>query len=149
MSQSSYNYISTLSISTMRNFISILSLFIIAFFQTSCDQEMLEPQPHCDVLATVRDLSGLDGCGFVFEIAREEGSDAAPIYLEPVRLRFCGTPPLSEEITSDPLYNFEFLDGKQVWIAYEILEDYGSYCMVGSVVKIACLVEVDYSFQCG
>lgn len=135
----------------MRTLASILFLSIISFLQTSCEEGTLEPL--CGTFATVRDMTGLDGCGFVFEIAGEANSeaisDASPQYLEPIRLRFCGTPPLSEEITSDPLFNFEFVDGKKVWISYEIVEDYGSYCMVGKVVRITCLTELNYEYECG
>jgi hypothetical protein len=86
-------------------------------------------------LATVHDLRGLDGCGFVFELA--DGKR-----LEPHILYYCGTPPLPKEVTENPLFNFEFADGKQVKIGYEILKNEASICMVGDVVKITCLEEI-------
>jgi hypothetical protein len=88
----------------------------------------------CSTPATVRDLTGLDGCGWVFEL--EDGTR-----LEPQLIFRCGTPPIPKEITEDPLYNFEFVDGKAVTIDYELVENGVSVCMVGPVVKIACLTE--------
>ena len=86
-------------------------------------------------LATVRDLRGLDGCGFVFELA--DGKR-----LEPFRMFYCGTPPIPQEQIQDPLINFEFVDGKQVKIGYEVMENQASICMVGSIVKITCIEEL-------
>jgi len=111
-------------------------LFMLSLFFTHCKDE----QPiviTCDnaVLATVKDLTGLDGCGFVFELA--DGSK-----LEPQMLFYCGTPPLPKEVTENPLYDFQWVDGKQVRIAYEEIPDAASICMAGKIVKITCLEEV-------
>jgi hypothetical protein len=104
---------------------------------TACDPDIDKSVPCVEAVpATVRDLQGLDGCGFVFEL--NDGTR-----LEPLRLAFCGTPPLPKEITENPLYNFEFVDGKHVVIGYETQTDYGSYCMVGPVVKITCITEAE------
>jgi len=101
-----------------------------------CEDEKLT-RVSCDesVLATIKDLTGLDGCGFVFEL--NDGSK-----LEPLRLMFCGTPPIPQEVTEDPLYNFQFVDGKRVRISYEEVPDAASICMVGKIVKITCIEEV-------
>lgn len=119
----------------MKTYIS--TLFVaLCFIFINCEDE--QPLPiTCDnaVLATVKDLTGLDGCGFVFELA--DGSR-----LEPQMLFFCGTPPLPKEVTENPLYNFQWVDGKQVRIAYEEIPDAASICMVGKIVKITCLEEV-------
>ena len=88
--------------------------------------------PRCSTRATVRDLTGFDGCGFVFEL--EDGTR-----LEPVRNMYCGTEPFTPPV-DDPLYNFEFVDGKKVTIAYELVNA-PSICMVGPSVKITCLTE--------
>ena len=101
----------------------------------SCDDEK-PGTSGCTTLATVRDRTGLDGCGFVFELT--DGS-----YLEPYRVFFCGTPPLPKEATEDPLYNFAFADGKKVMIGYESCKDCASICMVGQIVKITCLTEIE------
>jgi hypothetical protein len=111
-----------------------LILFIIAFLiGCSKDEEVII---NCNnaVVATVKDLTGLDGCGFVFELA--DGTK-----LEPQMLLYCGTPPLPKELTENPLYNFEWVDGKEVRIAYEEIPDAASICMVGKIVRITCLQE--------
>jgi hypothetical protein len=117
----------------------LLPIFLIAlssFSLLNCDEEQwLRTTCEDGVLATVRDLRGLDGCGFVFELAN--GTK-----LEPQMLGYCGTPPLPKEITENPLYDFEWLDGKQVRINYEEITDAASICMVGKIVKITCIEEV-------
>src|SRR5687768_16221854 len=116
-----------------RIFQSIGLILVLA----GCTNEGYFPSVPCTqgVEATVRDLTGLDGCGFVFEL--EDGTR-----LEPLRMFFSGTMPLPKEVTEDPLYQFEFVEGKKVVIGYETQNDMGSYCMVGPVVKITCLEEV-------
>jgi hypothetical protein len=104
----------------------IIGLTLLA----GCSYDNVEPS--CSIRATVRDLTGFDGCGFVFEL--EDGTR-----LEPVRIGYCGTEPFSPP-TDDPLFNFEFVDGKKVKISYE-LADAVSICMVGPSVKITCLTE--------
>jgi hypothetical protein len=110
-------------------------LLVLTALFWSCEEAM---KVKCDdgVFATVRDLSGLDGCGFVFELA--DGSR-----LEPRRLLYCGTPPLPKKVTDDPLYNFEFVDGNHVRIGFEEIPDAVSICMVGRVVKITCIEKIN------
>jgi hypothetical protein len=114
----------------------ILTTALLLLILTGCSNEGFYPSVPCTqgVEATVRDLTGLDGCGFVFEL--EDGTR-----LEPLRMFFCGTMPLPKEITEDPLYQFEFVAGKKVIIGYESTKAM-SVCMVGPVVKITCLEEV-------
>ncbi len=110
----------------------ILLLLFIVFTISQCNDDDTNT---CSTYATIKDLTGLDGCGYVFEL--EDGSR-----LEPVRqLLFCGTPPLPKEITEDPLYGFEFVNGKRVRISYEETGS-ASICMAGPVVKITCIQEV-------
>jgi hypothetical protein len=102
----------------------LLSMVVL----TSCD----ESQPECSVPAVIRDLRGLDGCGFVFEL--QDGSR-----LEPQQVFRCGTPPLAE-MTDDPLADFPMVDGKNVLIGYEEINS-ASICMVGKTVKITCITD--------
>ena len=122
----------------MRRSLTLCSLIILSLF--SCEEEKIYPDCETPVLATVRDLTGLDGCGFVFEL-----SDGTR--LEPQRMLYCGTPPLPKEITEDPLYQFEFVDGKKVLLGYEECEDCFSLCMVGPIVKVICIREVVQTSQ--
>lgn len=117
----------------MRHFVFFVIVSSLTF--TGCSEEDITRSCDQAVPATVRDLSGLDGCGFVFEL--EDGSK-----LEPFMLGYCGTPPLPKEVTENPLYNFEWVDGKQVLIGYEVVPDAASICMVGKIVKITCLEEL-------
>jgi len=110
------------------------SVVLITTMFSACDDNLMRVSCNDGVRATVRDLTGLDGCGFVFEL--EDGTR-----LEPNRIGYCGTPPLPKEITEDPLFNFEFVDGKQVIIGFEEVGG-ASICMVGAIVKINCLEEV-------
>jgi hypothetical protein len=112
----------------------ILLISTLTFW--GCEEEKITHNSCKDgVVATVKDLTGLDGCGFVFELS--DGSR-----LEPQMLGFCGTPPLPKELTENPLYDFQWVDGKIVRIKYEEITDAVSICMVGKIVKITCLEEI-------
>jgi hypothetical protein len=113
----------------------LLAFVIIVFAVSACDEDKLQVLCNEGVAATVRDLTGLDGCGFVFEL--EDGTR-----LEPYMIGYCGTPPLPKEVTENPLYNFEWVDGKEVIIGFEEVEDAASICMAGPIVNITCLQEV-------
>ena len=117
--------------------LTIILTFFSAIIFWSCEDDKISTV-SCDngVLATVRDLTGLDGCGFVFELT--DGTR-----LEPMRLMYCGTPPLPKEVTEDPLYDFQFVDGKQVRLGYEEIQDAASICMVGKIVRITCIEEIN------
>jgi hypothetical protein len=114
----------------MRLFLLAISVFIYS----GCSKEQVKLN-ECMVEATIKDLTGLDGCSFVFEL--RDGTR-----LEPLRLLYCGTPPLPKELTDDPLFNFQFVDGKKVKIQFEQTEA-ASICMVGPVVKITCITQLD------
>lgn len=111
---------------------------VCAAIAISCDNG--DEAPVCEVRATLRDLRGLDGCGFVFEL--EDGTR-----LEPVRMAYCGTPPIDPEIANDPLFNFQFIDGKKVKISYSAMADMSTVCMAGQPVKITCLTEERMLFE--
>lgn len=105
----------------------------------SCEED--DAAPQCSIPATVRDLRGLDGCTFVFEL--EDGTRLEPqiryyingCYATPTP--FNGIRPPED----DPLFNFEFVNGKKVLIEYEEV-DAPSICMVGQTVEITCITEV-------
>lgn len=93
-----------------------------------------EGDSSCTTSATVRDLTGLDGCRFIFEL--EDGT----------RLEPQGNPsdaPGSKN-PEDPLTGFNFAEGKLVRIGY-YESDNGSICMVGKPVRITCLQEISVS----
>jgi hypothetical protein len=122
----------------------LLSVFTLAglLYLTACDNNPASNNCNPGTLATVKDLTGLGGCGYVFEL--EDGT-----YLEPVRspLGFCGTPPIPKEITEDPLYNFELIPGMKVRIGYEEATDMASICMAGKMVRIKCIEAVSVTIE--
>lgn len=113
----------------------LLAFVMIVFGFSSCNEDGLRVSCDEGVAATVRDLTGLDGCGFVFEL--QNGTR-----LQPYMIGYCGTPPLPKEITENLLYDFEWVDGKEVIIGFEEVEGAAGICMVGPIVKITCLQEV-------
>lgn len=115
--------------------IILLSALIGTAFQCGTD-----PMPEgCTVPAVVRDLTSLDGCGFVFEL--NDGTRLIPVW----DMGWCGTPPLPKEVTEDPLYNFDYMDGKMVMIGYEERNDFATVCMAGKTVKITCVQEAVFT----
>lgn len=112
----------------MKNLLLLCPLVLLFF---SCAEETIN-QTSCTTPATVRDLTGLDVCGWVFELA--DGTRLEPYW----EWGFCGTPPLPEGMEEDPLYSFEYVDGKTVFIDYKVVE-MASVCMVGPTVKITCI----------
>jgi hypothetical protein len=115
----------------MRHFLLAATLAMLM----GCNNDDVQPESQCSTPAIVRDLTGLDGCGFVFEL--NDGT-----YLEPVLIFYCGTPPVCEEQVKDPLTSFKFVDGKKVYIDYEeMMLGMVSTCMAGKQVRITCVSE--------
>jgi hypothetical protein len=111
--------------------ITWLTLSVIGFSQ--CNDEVTIEKDTCSTPAIVRDKTGLDGCGFVFEL--NDGT-----YLQPVIIAFCGTEPFSNANTEDPLASFQLVDGKHVYIDFEEVSAM-SGCMNGKSVRITCISE--------
>ncbi len=113
----------------------------MAFTLAMCSEENIEKdEKACSTRATIKDLTGLDGCGFVFEL--EDGTT-----LLPYRVFYCGTPPFAPNPEPDPLYNFELVDGMKVMIDYEIMNDIASTCMAGPVAKITCMTQARQQWE--
>lgn len=74
------------------------------------------------VLVTLRNRAGLDGCGWVLQL--ENGKN-----LEPLNLK--------------QYANLQLQDGKKLLIEYEVQPMAVSICMIGQIVKITCLSEVE------
>lgn len=102
---------------------------VIGFGFAQCDDE----NTACSTRAIVRNFTGTDGCGYVFELENGE-------LLEPVKLIRCGTPPVTNFVGA-PVAGFESLElkeGMRVKISYEETESV-STCMIGPLVRITCL----------
>ncbi|HEX7494022.1 MAG TPA: hypothetical protein VF346_07370 [Bacteroidales bacterium] len=91
-----------------------LLIFLVILFMFSCQKEELLPAKGYEDV-TLKNLTGLDGCGFVFAINNKSKS------LEPINL-------------SDFLTNYK--DGDKFWLKYKIAEGQGSICMVGDIITI-------------
>jgi hypothetical protein len=115
---------------------TLLMILAAALFAVGCDTDNgtdAPESPACSVKATIRDKRGLDGCDFVFELP--DGT-----LVEPLRVFWCGTPPVATP-PPDPLIDFEFVDGKQVLIAYENASGV-SVCMAYPMIRVTCIREV-------
>jgi hypothetical protein len=81
----------------------------------------------CSIEATVRDLTGLDGCGLVFEL--NDGTR-----LIPERRTYVQAPQPEE----DPIFYYEMIPGNKVLIGFEE-SSAASVCMAGKVVFVTCI----------
>jgi len=89
--------------------ISLMTLLLLACNKNECSDS---------VKGKLKDLSGLDGCGFVIEL--ENGNK-----LEPLNL-------------SD--FDIDLNDGKKVWISYHLTTNMiATTCMVGDIIEIDCI----------
>ena len=105
----------------------VLALLLIGSV-TGCAERAASPEsPVCEKKATVKDLRGLDGCGYVLVL--ESGEK-----LEPV---------LDEGQPSPTLKGIVLRDGMQVTLSYRELNDRGSICMVGNIVEVTCFSQSD------
>ena len=119
----------------MKNTLQYL-IILISTLPLACSENSSIAQA-CDQIATVKDLRGLDGCGWAFELANGEVVFPIPIFR-------CGTPPLPENEPVNPLENFDWVDGKKVWLSFERpSQDMVSICMAGEYVYITCMQEID------
>ncbi|MCU0398469.1 MAG: hypothetical protein MUC73_10235 [Cyclobacteriaceae bacterium] len=107
----------------------ILALILVVTSLCQCDTtEVIVCFPQrCSIQATVKDMTGLDGCGLMFEL--QDGT-----LLEPER-RVYVQPPKPEE---DPLYYFELKANDKVWIDYRS-SSASSICMAGEIIFITCI----------
>ena len=90
--------------------ISLTLLLFMACTKNKCSDS---------VKAELKDLSGLDGCGFVIELENGNKLEALNV--------------------SD--FNIELKDGKKVWVSYHLTTNFiGTICMVGDIVEVDCIV---------
>lgn len=90
-----------------------LILILLALYGVSCQKDPILPESGFEEV-TLKNLSGFDGCGFVFQ--KKNGD-----YLEP---------------TNKKDFTIVYSDGKKYWIKYKIDHNNASICMVGDIIKI-------------
>jgi hypothetical protein len=107
-------------------------LTILCFSQFECgDTEGFKCHAPCSQTATVKDLSGLDGCKFALEM--EDGTRLVPQFLSYVQ------PPRQED---DPGYYFQFKDGQKVCFGFREVNG-ADICMAGKMVFLTCIKVCD------
>jgi hypothetical protein len=106
-----------------------LSLLGLVWLLLSCDPA----NQGCNRHAKVVNLG--QGCGFGFEL-----NDGARLY-HVWDVLDCGTPPLPREVTEHPMYNFQFVEGKRVFLAFKETNPVGN-CTTAKPAKITCLKEL-------
>ena len=106
-------------------------LVILSFSRFECGHTEIKCYAPCGHVATVKDLSGLDGCGFVLEL--ENGSR-----LIPQKLTYVQAP----DPNQDPGYYFNFVDGQKVCFDYRET-DGADACMAGKLVFLTCIKVCD------
>jgi hypothetical protein len=104
----------------------VLSLFMLGSVTSCTDKTGLPEDNNCGVKATVKDLTGLDGCGYVLELENGE------------RLE----PSLDSASATPSIKGVTLQDGMKVTVAYQELKDRGSICMAGKIVEVTCLTQV-------
>lgn len=112
---------------------SVVLLFLGSLMMSCVSEEFFDEkveQHKCSTKATIRDFTGLDGCGYLLEL--EDGT-----MLEPVKLFVCGPPPQSIMTLQDLTADFQH-DGMKVLIDYKNY-DGGSVCMAGELVYVTCI----------
>lgn len=108
----------------------MVSLILLGLLQCSKNGSEISCEgSSCSTMATVVDATGLDGCGFLFELA--DGSR-----LDPERRTYIKAPTVEE----DPLYHFEMKAGQLVKIDWEESLALNA-CMAGPIVFITCITE--------
>lgn len=113
------------SVSNLMVHLAIIILLLLTL--NACTEAEKLPEANCGTQATVRNLTGLDSCGFVFEL--DNGTRLQP-YMPAGNVTGA---------KQSPLLNFIFTDGQRVSIAYQVRNDIATVCMVGPVVEITCI----------
>ena len=106
-------------------------ILVIVLIGASCQKKESGVDPACSQEAVVKDLTGLDGCGFVFEL--QDGTRLIPeqrVYVQ------------APDLQDDPIYHFEMKDGEKVKISYRDSELLGA-CMAGEIVFITCITSLE------
>ena len=103
------------NIANMKRFLPLLMLTGLLFI-ISCEDK--DETLDCDIKATLRDYTGLDGCGFVLVLDNGEVLEMGGFDEEP---------------------DFQFNDGMEVSISYEEMQGMATICMVGPIVRIMCM----------
>jgi PKD repeat protein len=90
---------------------------------TYCDTLYVGVQAPCSLTGTVKDYTGLDGCGLM--IVLDNGEALEPVEIVP---------------------GFALEAGQRVRLSYTELTDRASICMAGKIVRIDCITELNADY---
>lgn len=94
-------------------------------------KDAAENAPSCSHAATVRDFTGLDGCGLMFVL--EDGT-----HLMPERRTYVTAPSMQD----DPMYYYEMKAGDEVKLSYDAT-NLNNVCMAGTTGFVTCLTKIN------
>ncbi|MGB1120702.1 MAG: hypothetical protein ACPG3Z_01820 [Saprospiraceae bacterium] len=100
----------------MKKDVFIIMLFAMMMFVFDSCTPGKETSTYCTTEGTIRDMTGLDGCGMMIELS--DGTRLNPV-----------------EYT---VKSFSFEDGQKIRFSYEKV-DAMNVCMSGQTVKITCI----------
>jgi hypothetical protein len=100
----------------MYKLLILLSSFFLLTGQT-CKQKNGSQNADCQVMGTIKDFKGLDGCGFM--IVLENGNKLQPI-----------------KYSSE---NLEIKDGQKIKFSYKEITNQVGICMAGKMVEVTCI----------
>ena len=100
----------------IRRNLKILNLFLVLIVAVSFLSCKNETANKCEnaTKGTLKNMTGLDGCGWIIQLS--DGTKLEPINLED--------------------FDVELIENKSVCFRYHEKEEYGSYCMAGTVIEI-------------
>jgi hypothetical protein len=111
----------------MKNYILILLAVLLSCREDYNSEE--NKSENCATPARIKNLTGLDGCKYVFEL--NDGTTLNPICSRNSNLK-----------SSTTSQNIDYVDGKLVFINYKTCDAIDP-CMIGPVVEITCIREAD------
>jgi len=104
-----------------------VSLLVLGAAAACSSQDDPTDTTGCGTTATVKDLTGLDGCGYVLEL--ENGKKLEPL--------------LDSAAAEPSIAGVALRNGMRVTIAYRELNDRASICMAGKAVEVTCFRQAD------
>lgn len=100
----------------MYKLLTLLSCFFLLSAQT-CKQKKGGQNVECQVMGTIKDFNGTDGCGYL--IVLENGEKLQPV-------KYASK-------------NLEIKDGQKIKFNYEEVTDQVGICMMGKMVEVTCI----------
>ncbi|OIQ29734.1 MAG: hypothetical protein BM564_05890 [Bacteroidetes bacterium MedPE-SWsnd-G2] len=94
----------------------LLLCLAVTFTTVACKENKKTKCPN-GVSATVKDMKGLDGCSWIFEL--EDGTNVQPFNLDE--------------------FEFHFEDLQKIVVSYTEDKGMAGICMMGPMVRVSCI----------